>query len=110
MKMVLCTALSRISRRKDGGRITFERGDTFEATVDEAKRLVKLKVATVQGEIAEEEITYLSEEELNKKNKDWLQQYGRKLGIELAATMKKDDMIPLILDTIEELKSENGDS
>jgi hypothetical protein len=108
--MVLCTALSRISRREDGERITFERGDTFEATVDEAKRLVKLKVATVQGEIAEEEITYLSEAELNKKNKDWLQQYGRKLGVELASTMKKDDMIPLILDTIEELKSENGDS
>lgn len=108
--MVECIALSRISTRDNGERVVFQKGNTFITSLAEAERLVKLKVAKIQNEVEEEKVVYLSDTELSKKNKEWLEDYGGKLGLQLSVTMKKDEMVSLILDAIEELKAEDGNS
>ncbi|MHC1747440.1 MAG: Rho termination factor N-terminal domain-containing protein [Cellulosilyticaceae bacterium] len=109
--MIQCKALGRISTRQNGVLITFNPNDIFEISNEEAKRLEKLNVATllgeIEGEVDEDQVVdYLSQEELEKKNKEALAQYATNIGIDLNTTMKKEEMIYSILDYIEELKDE----
>jgi hypothetical protein len=107
--MVRCIARAPITTRIKGERITFKKGDSFECWEEEAKRLVKLKVAEVEGQIEEKETIYLTEQELSKLTKEELKEYGQSLEIEVDTTLKKDDMIATILDTLQERKA-NGEA
>lgn len=106
--MVQCKALETISTRQKGVLITFNPNDIFEVSNEEARRLGELHVVAVLDEIEgnDQTIIYLSQAELEKKNKEALIEYASSLGIDLNITMKKEEIIYSILDYIEELKDE----
>lgn len=104
MSMVNCKALGRICTREDGVRILYEKGDILTLSQEEAVRLKGLKAVEILETLDEEEFEqkYLSEEDLEAKNKDELIEYAETIGLKLEKSMKRDTLIKSIVDYISE--------
>lgn len=107
---MIIKAIGRISTRGANKElIQYNRGDTLVVPDDEGERLIKLKVATYEGESSdsdyqEVEDTYLSEDKLKKLDKPKLVEYAASIGLQLEQSSKKEELMNLIIDFMEEQK------
>lgn len=104
MSMVICKALGRIRTREGGVRVLYEKGETLTLSREESLRLKGLKVVEILETLDEEDFEqkYLSQEDLEPKNKDELIEYAETIGLKLEKSMKRDALINSIVDYISE--------
>lgn len=105
----------------DGECINYKKGDYFSINDTEGKRLIELKAAVLveitsedgqespPEDNSEAEEVVITEDYLNKMNKNELCTYAASIGLELNESMLKEKLISSIMDSIEEKAAFNGD-